>query len=208
MPRVACASGEYRFAACGRVMRAGRSGALGYAISLGRGGPLANAIISKRPYIRQKVAYNWAKQAKAKRNAQFGALATTPSHMAWRGNAFELTCLAHVPQIKAALGILGVETQSYPWESVERGNAAQIDLVIDRRDGIIDLCEAKFTDRPYVLDKDGYEALVRKRDAFRDVTGTKKALHLVPVTASGLARGAYALNVQAHVGADDLFRLV
>ena len=136
------------------------------------------------------------------------AHATTPSYAAWRGNAFELACLLHTDQVKTALGIRGVETQSYPWESTERDGAAQIDLVIDRRDGIIDLCEAKFTDRPYVLDRDGYESLVRKRDVFRSQTRTTKALHLVLVTAGGLARSAHALNLQAHVGVDELFQIM
>ena len=133
------------------------------------------------------------------------AHSATPAYTAWRGNAFELACLAHIPQIKAALGIAGVETQSYPWMSKGRSPGAQIDLVIDRRDGIVDLCEAKFTDSPYALDKDGYESLARKRDIFRKETGTSKALHLVVVAASGMERNAYAHNVQAVIGPEELF---
>ena len=131
----------------------------------------------------------------------------TPAYASWRGNAFELTCLLHVPQIKRALGISGVETLSFPWTSAAQEGGAQIDLVIDRRDGIIDLCEAKFTDRPYVLDKNGFESLTRKRDVFRDETGSAKALHLVLITAAGLQQNAYAHSILVIIGPDDLFRI-
>ena len=70
---------------------------------------------------------------------------------AWRGNAFEVVCLYHVGQIKAALGIGGVETKEYPWHSARHDGGAQIDLVIERADRIANLCEMKFTDLPYEL---------------------------------------------------------
>ena len=129
----------------------------------------------------------------------------TPSYYSWRGNAFELACLAHLPQIKSALGISGVETRSFPWTGEAGDSKAQIDLVIDRRDGIVDLCEAKFTDLPFVLDKASFEELVRKREAFRAETKCSKALHLVIISASGVEQNAYAHNVQAVIGPDDLF---
>lgn len=82
---------------------------------------------------------------------------------------------------------------------------AQVDLVIDRRDGIVDLCEMKCTDAPYELDKQTCEALARRREVFRDATGTRKALHTVMVCSAWLVQNAYALDVQATVTADDLF---
>ena len=132
----------------------------------------------------------------------------TPSYYSWRGNAFEFACLAHLPQVKFALGISGVETRSFPWTGEAEDSGVQIDLVIDRRDGIVDLCEAKFTDRPFVLDKDGYEGLIRKRDAFIDATGSSKAIHLVIISANGMEQNAYSHNVQASIGPDDLFAQV
>lgn len=129
----------------------------------------------------------------------------TPSYFAWRGNAFELACLAHVPQIKAALGIAGVETTVTPWRSSGKGPKAQIDLVIDRKDGIIDLCEMKFTDAPYALDADEIAEMSRRRDVFGAETKSRKALHLALVSAAGVVRNAWTNSVQAVVTGDDLF---
>ena len=73
------------------------------------------------------------------------------------------------------------------------------------KDGIIDICEMKFTDARFELDRSGYEALVRRREIFREATGVASAIHLVLVSASGVARGSYALNLQAVIEGDQLF---
>ena len=69
----------------------------------------------------------------------------------WRGRAFERLCLQHVEQIKSALGIAGVVSNVYSWhcEKNEEHEGVQIDLLIDRADGIINLCEMKFTESEY-----------------------------------------------------------
>jgi uncharacterized protein len=67
-----------------------------------------------------------------------------PQHRAWSGYAFEQICLAHVSQIKHALGISGIQTLTSGWRSTDSKQGAQIDLVIDRRDEIINLCEMKY----------------------------------------------------------------
>lgn len=129
----------------------------------------------------------------------------TSAYHSWRGNTFELVCMAHADCIKGALGITGVETRMCSWASRESGVGAQIDLVIDRRDGIVDLCEAKFTDAEYAIDKDYSANLARKRDAFRLETGTNKALRTVLVSVNGLKRNKYYHTVQAVVDGDALF---
>jgi len=77
----------------------------------------------------------------------------SPKNRAWSGYAFEQVCLYHLPQIKKALGISGIETRSYSWKSVTPENGAQIDLVIDRRDGVINICEMKFSIGEFIIDK-------------------------------------------------------
>lgn len=92
----------------------------------------------------------------------------------------------------------------HPADDAEKG--AQIDLLIDRSDGIVNLCEMKFASTPYALDADDDATMRNKVAAFRRETGTRKAIHVTYVTAYGLARNKYAGNVQAEVTLDDLFQ--
>jgi len=82
----------------------------------------------------------------------------SPLFNAWSGYAFEMVCLHHIRQIKKALEIGGVQTSVYSWHSSE----AQIDLIIDRKDQTINLCEMKFSIAPFKIDKN-YAANLRKR---------------------------------------------
>jgi AAA+ ATPase superfamily predicted ATPase len=122
----------------------------------------------------------------------------------WRGHAFEQVCLSHLPQIKRALGISGVSTAVSAWRS--RGTpGAEVDLVIDRRDGIVNLCEMQFAGSEFRLDKATSEALQRKAAVFAAETGTRKAVHTTLVTPYGLAPGSYRSTIQSEVTLDDLF---
>jgi hypothetical protein len=85
-----------------------------------------------------------------------------PEVRAWSGYAFEQICMAHLSQIKHALGIGSVQTQSSVWQGCEGLNAAQVDLVIDRRDQAINLCEMKFSINRFVIDKAYAESLRQK----------------------------------------------
>ena len=127
---------------------------------------------------------------------------------AWTGRAFELTCLWHVPQILRALGIWGVSVSARSWHSDPASDpGAQIDLVLSRADGIVNLCEMKWvgSGAPYSIDKAYCEQLRRKVEIFARETGTRKALHTTLVTPGGLVRNAYAGAVQSVVTAEDLF---
>ena len=129
----------------------------------------------------------------------------TPSYYAWRGNAFEMTCLGHVVQIKAAIGIAAVETTCFPWKSNSSNPGAQVDLVIERKDRVTDLCEMKYTDKPFVIDADCERSLLQKRAVFRDESRTRNAVHIVLVCANGLAAGTHGGVAVATVSTDDLF---
>ncbi|MDR1798215.1 MAG: ATP-binding protein [Clostridiales Family XIII bacterium] len=126
------------------------------------------------------------------------------AHGAWLGYSFELLCLLHEGQIKERLGILGVSTEVSSWRG--EGGKHQIDLVIDRADGVIDLCEMKYTQEPYALDKAYAEKLAARREAFIAQTKTRKAVHQVMVAAAGLKQNAYSHAVQFEVRLEDLFR--
>ncbi|MDO8999041.1 MAG: ATP-binding protein [Bacteroidota bacterium] len=133
-------------------------------------------------------------------------LIDSPKHRAWSGYAFEQVCLAHVPQIKKALGIDGIETETSSWKSVQAKDGAQIDLVIDRRDGVINLCEMKFSISPFIIDKKYDAELRNKIGAFKTETRTKKSLFLTMLTTFGLQVNTYSGNVQNDLKMDVLFK--
>jgi AAA+ ATPase superfamily predicted ATPase len=124
---------------------------------------------------------------------------------AWSGHAFELLCLRHLPAIKLKLGISGISTEVFTWRSRESHPGAQIDLLISRRDGVINLCEMKFSLHPVTLTASDDQGLQHKRTAFLAETGTRKAIHLTMVTTYGLTNKGYKASVQSEVTLNDLF---
>jgi hypothetical protein len=129
----------------------------------------------------------------------------TPKITAWRGYAFEQVCLRHAPQIKAALGISGIAANIYSWRSRTASPATQIDLVIDRADGLINLCEIKFSKYEFEITKAYGETLKNRVRAFQSETGTRGTPHITFVSTYGLKRNQYAAMVQSEVTLDDLF---
>ena len=129
----------------------------------------------------------------------------SPSYNSWKGNAFEILCLNHVDQIKKALGISGISSNQYAWRSKKSKPGAQIDLIIDRKDDIINLCEMKYSDSEYSIDVDYNQELIRKMEVFRAETGTKKALHITMITANGLKHNTYWNTVVNEIVAEELF---
>ena len=127
----------------------------------------------------------------------------------WEGLAFERLGLLHSRQIKAALGISGVETTESAWQckSDDSGNkGAQVDLVIERGDRVTNLCEMKFASSEYVIDADAAAALREKIAAFKRETGTRNTCHVTFVTTYGVKRNKHSGIVQSEVTLDDLFR--
>ena len=132
-----------------------------------------------------------------------------PFRRAWTGLAYERLCFKHLAQIKEALGIAGVRTSVSSWrhqadETYPEG--AQIDLLIDRADGIINMCEMKFCDGTFAIDKGYAKVLANKKQTFKAVTGTKKGIHLTFVTVDGVTHNSYWSDVQSEVTLDDLFK--
>ena len=128
-------------------------------------------------------------------------------HRAWSGLAFERLCMAHTQQIKAALGIAGVLSNVYSWrkEADETSNGAQIDLLIDRKDQVINLCEMKYSLSEYIIDAEYEQKLRNKKSVFIDTTNTRKAVHLTMVTTFGIKTNAHSGIVQNEITLDDLF---
>lgn len=127
---------------------------------------------------------------------------------AWQGFSFETICMRHLDQIKQKLGISGISTNVSTWRMLggQDIKGTQIDLVIDRSDRVINLCEMKFSQGTYAITK-GYEEKLRNRlSLFKAVTKTRKSLVTTMVTTYGFARGIHSGIVQNEVVMDDLFR--
>jgi hypothetical protein len=116
-----------------------------------------------------------------------------------------LVCLAHVEQIKNRIGASLAIANVWSWRSERHRPGAQIDLVIDRSDGVVNLCEMKYLNADFSIDAAYAKALRNKRSVFLAETRTKKTLHTTLVTTYGLMPGEHAAEVQSLVLMDDLF---
>ena len=133
---------------------------------------------------------------------------SSPAQAAWRGLAFERLCLLHLPQVRRALGVGSIHVEAYGWSfkgDETYPDGVQIDLVLERADNVINICEMKYSADVYAIDKAYDSALGRKIATFAGVTGTRKAIHLTLVTANGLMRNQYSARVQSEVVLADLF---
>ncbi len=124
----------------------------------------------------------------------------------WRGLAFERVCLQHIDEIKRKLGIAGVSTKVYAWSgAASGGKGVQIDLLIDRADNVVNVCEMKFSNGLYEISEDEDLKLQTRMEAFANAVGDGKTIHLTMVTSRGLLPNAYSRNVQSEVVLGDLF---
>ncbi|GHT38960.1 ATPase AAA [Bacteroidia bacterium] len=131
----------------------------------------------------------------------------TPHHNAWAGYAFESLALQHIREIKQALGISGIQSGISTWASdkKESRKGCQIDLLIDRKDGVINICEMKFANTPYIISKTYEENLRNKIAVFTYESKTRKAIHLTLVTTFGIVKNRHSGMVQNEITLDDFF---
>lgn len=124
----------------------------------------------------------------------------------FRGLAFENVCFNHIKQIKNALGISGVSTEESLWTKKEENEGTQIDLVIDRKDNIIDLCEVKFLNDEFAVTKDYHQVLMRRKNLVQNAVSKKKSVQNVLITTYGLKRNEYYWDFSNVITIDDLFK--
>lgn len=135
-------------------------------------------------------------------------LSQTQQYKTWSGYAFENICLKHIPQIKKALGISGIYSLSSSF--YKKGTAdekgIQIDLLIDRKDQVINLVEIKFYNKEFSLTKAYADNLRQKMWRFEEITKTKKQISWVFISSYGLKKNSYSLDlVDKSLVIDDLF---
>ena len=158
---------------------------------------------------------------------------STASFESWAGFAFEGICFKHIAQIKKALGITHIRTDVSSWQKrgtttskpgktkattcpdsalVEENlleiptRGAQIDLLFDRDDGIVTLCEIKYSKDAYVITKDYVSILENKMQLYKNTTQTKKSIFLAMITVNGLADNPHARRLVTNtITVRDLF---
>jgi len=148
---------------------------------------------------------NFVKTKKATNSNYWSSLIDNTVYKVWAGYSFELLCQTHISQIKRALGIGGVTSFTSGWRSKDAEIGAQIDLLIDRNDHIINLCEMKYTTKEFIITKKYDENLRNKRGAFIEESNTRKTVHITMITTYGVKRNEYWGNIQSEVLLDDLF---
>ena len=139
----------------------------------------------------------------------FEQLFLTAAFKSWSGYAYENVCFSHIYQIKSALGISGILTKifSYVARPTEDLPGTQIDLLIDRNDHSIHICEVKFSNAPFIIDKKTANNLRQKKAVFKQHSKTKKHLFITFITTFGLVENTWAKElVDQTLTMDDLFR--
>lgn len=132
----------------------------------------------------------------------------SPSYKSWSGFAFEAVCQKHVDQIRKALGISGVYTEASAWRHFpkEGEKGAQVDLLLDRADRCINLCEIKFSSDEFVIDKKYAAEIDSKVKVFKEQTATRKTIFPTMITTYGVRKNLHFTGrIMGEVGMDDLF---
>lgn len=130
------------------------------------------------------------------------SLFNSRSYISWGGIAFESICLKHTNQIKKALGISGISSNSSTW----RNKHAQIDLVIDRSDNCINLCEIKFYSSEFVINKSYRESLTTKKQEFVQALQARKNVFVTFISSFGVRENThYQYIVDNQLTMDSLF---
>lgn len=136
------------------------------------------------------------------------SLSQTQSWKSWSGYAYENICLQHIDRIKAALGISGIHTRHFSFlaKPTEAHDGTQIDLLIDRMDNAISICEVKFYNDTYVLTKEVADKLKKKKSIFRQVSKSRKQLFMVLITTFGLKQNQHSLGlIDNAISMNELF---
>lgn len=134
-----------------------------------------------------------------------------PAWNSWAGFAFEKVCLKHLSQIKSALGLTGISAKTGSWQFRSKINktltGAQIDLVFDRDDGVVTLCDMKYSQKLYSLDKSAATNIMNKIKVFEENFPTKKQVTLALITTVGFKKSIWSEELITHtVVLDELFQ--
>ena len=124
----------------------------------------------------------------------------------WRGIAFENLCFRHIRQIKAALGISGVASRQSAWSKrADDTEGTQIDMLIDRNDNVVNMCEIKFYSDEFVVGREYYRTIMRRQEILSQEISKKSVIHSTLITTFGLVYNEYSGVFSQVITLDDLF---
>lgn len=151
--------------------------------------------------------YQFVKDAYGTDEDYWLKLQESPAYRTWCGLAFECVCLLHSRQIKAALGISGIMARLYSWHVAKTDchPGVQIDLLIDRADKVVNLCEMKYAPDGYTMSASEADRMRIRRSVLRRYTPDNKAIHLVMITSNGFATNRRPIDINRELTADQLF---
>ena len=152
--------------------------------------------------------FHFIEGQKSVKQGMFINLMRSPKWSSWCGYAFENVCFYHLPQIEQKLGIKAIysETSSYFFKGTVHKKGFQIDLLIDRADKVITICEIKFYDTPFTITKEYAEQLRNKLALFKEETKTKKMLFFALISTFGTTPNSYKNTlVQNEIKLNDIF---
>lgn len=129
----------------------------------------------------------------------------SPEVNTWMGLSFENIALSHIDAVKKALRIEGVSTLHYAWRSKTTIPAAQIDMVIERADQIVNICEVKYSMEEYDLQKEEYDKLLHRCSAFAKETSLKHITWPTMITTHGLKVNSYSQLIPSQITLKDFF---
>lgn len=151
--------------------------------------------------------YQFVKMAHGVDDEYWTKLLRTPAYNTWCGLAFERVCLLHSRQIKAALGISGIMANIFSWHV--KGNdvhpGVQIDLLIDRSDNVINICEMKYAPNGYSMTAAALESINKKVVVLQHYIPARKFISPVLITSNGIIRNKYSDDIRQSVTAEQLF---
>ncbi len=147
----------------------------------------------------------YVERTKPSKRGVWSKLSQTPAYKAWAGFTFETICMKHVEEIKDALRISGIHSSEGSWIGKGDESGAQVDLLIDRDDNVINLCEMKFSNAPFRIDKKYATELSAKVRAFTSATRTRKSVFVTFITTYGLERNAYSAQIVQNELTSDTF---
>ena len=128
-----------------------------------------------------------------------------PTLNTWEGLAFEHVVMLHIPQIKQALGFVSIAVEFYAWRSKTTKPAVRIDLILDRADRIVNVCEIKFARQQYLLSAEEYNKVQARIQNFLVETQIKSGVHLTFITPNGVFPNDYASEITSQVTLEGLF---
>jgi uncharacterized protein len=150
--------------------------------------------------------HKFIKDSKAMGENTWINLMDSSKYRAWSGYAFEYVCMSHIENIKKALSIQGVYSEISSWVSRNPEKGTQIDLLIDRKDNVITVCEIKFSNDEYEITKSYANDLRNKLNLFKSESKTRKTIFLAMITTFGVKTNQYSLGlVQNSITMDALF---